>query len=287
MPHREGFVCAGTWSTELVQRVVRYPAPGESALVLDEQSRAGGSAFEMLSALRRLDADLPLYALGLIGEDENGRALLNASHKLEIDTFQLQVTEAAATAHANVVHAGDDSRTRFYLAGANALLGEEHFDFRHCLARWFHLSDDAACELLHLPLEKFGSISGKIFHTAREAGFVTALTLDSYEKLANIQALLPALDYLILAESAPSSTPLNLKTVGENLFVHGLQRGLAIVGAKRGFVMLRSGEHIELERSPSAALSQASVLAFSAAFLYGQYAGEEVKECLANALATA
>lgn len=287
MPHREGFVCAGTWSMESVQRVAHYPQAGARVRVLEEHARAGGGAFEMLSALRRLDAELPLYAVGLIGEDENGRTLLAASHKLESDTFQLQVTEAAATAHANVVHAGDDSRTRFYLPGANALLGEEHFDFRHCLARWFHLGDYEACERLCLPAETCGSVAGKIFHAAREAGLVTALTLCSQEKPAQVQMLLPALDYLLLVEPALSSASRSLKTVGEDLFARGLHLGLAMVDTKRGFAMLRSGEHVELERSPSANLAQACMPAFSAAFLYGQYSGEAVANCLANALAPA
>lgn len=288
MPHREGFVCAGTWSMELVQRIMRYPQAGESAQVFAEQTRPGGSAFEMLSALRRLDADLPLYALGLIGEDENGRTLLAASHKLEIDTFQLQVTDAASTAHANVVHAEDnDSHTRFYLSGANALLGEEHFDFRHCLARWFHLGDCEKLGRLHLSSEKFGPTAGKILHSAHEAKLVTALTLRSQEEFVNVQALLSTLDYLIFAESALDAASLNFKTVGDHFFGHGLHRGLALLGAKRGFAMLRSGEHVELERSPNTNLAQASVSAFSAAFLYGQYSGKGLENCLANALATA
>jgi sugar/nucleoside kinase (ribokinase family) len=276
---------------ELVQRVARYPQAGERVRVLHEQSRPGGGAFEMLSALRRLDADLPLYALGLIGDDENGRALLAASHKLEIDTFQLQVIAAAATARAHVVHAADNgSSTSFYLSGANDLLAAEHFDFPHCLAQWFHLGDYEAFERLHLPAETCGSVAGKIFHAARAAGLVTALTLCSHEMPANARALLPGLDYLILTEPALMghalhSAPRNLKITSADFFAHGLHRGLAILGAERGFAMLSSGEHAELERAQTADTRHISLPAFSAAFLYGQYSGKELESCLANALA--
>ncbi len=292
MPHREGFVCAGTWCLEHVKTIARYPAPGAQATVLREHTQAGGSAFAMLSALRRHDADLPLYALGIIGDEEDGRALLAACHKLEVDTFQLQTTNEAPTSHAIVLHAEhDNTRTRFYSPGANHLLGEEHFDCKHCLATWLHLSDYEMLDRLRLPAEEFGAIAGKIFHAARASGLSTALTLTEPEKILNASALLQTLDYLMLTEHALVAFAHDHESGREqeaaaHLLQQGLRCGLVLLGADRAWAMLHSGEQVELKFSPAMNAKNLSAASFSAGFLYGSYVGWNLERCLATAIAS-
>ncbi len=289
MPQREGFVCAGTWCWEHVKTIAHYPEAGAQATILREHTQAGGSAFAALSALRRFDADLPLYALGMIGEDEDGRALLAACHKLEADTFQLQTTAEAPTAHAVVIHAEhENARTRFYFPGANHLLAAEHFDFKHCLASWLHLSDYDLLERLHLPEAEFGAAAGKIFHAARAAGLSTALTVTAPEKILGANPLAQTLDYLILTARALEAfanehAPSGEQEAAARLLQQGLRCGLALLGADRAWAMLRTGEQAEIKFSPPANAKNLSATSFGAGFLYGRYAGWNLERCLAAA----
>ena len=211
MPYREGFALAGAWLIEHEKDVAYYPAEGANARIRAERQHVGGEAFGLASALRTHEAALSLYALGAVGEDEDGHAILHACHQLEIDTYQLQALTEAATAHAHVIISGQNGgRTSFYFGGANDALGLAQFDFRHCLARWFHLGDLPLLALMAQPDEEFGALAGRVLHLARMAGLATSLSwaapagdLDE-EARARIFA---QTDYLILsAEALPALT---------------------------------------------------------------------------------
>ena len=273
MPHREGFVCAGTWCLEHVKAVAHYPAAGEQTTILREHTRAGGNAFDVLAALRRLDAFLPLYALGMIGDDEEGRALLAACHKAEADTFQLQTTSAAPTSHAIIIQKEhDETGTRFYAPGANHFLQTQHFDFKHCLARWLCLNVDG----LLVPEVK---VLTEIFQAARALHMSTALTLSTPELAIPARTLLPELDYLVIA--APAWRALAQETgvsAGVDLFQFGLREGFAILEGERVFAGLRSGESMDCKLSITDLQNTATLSALSAIFLYGRYSGWSLEE---------
>lgn len=273
MPHREGFVCAGTWCLEHVKTVAHYPAAGEQTTILREHTRAGGNAFDGLAALRRRDAFLPLYALGMIGDDEEGRALLAACHKAEADTFQLQTTSEAPTSHAIIIQKeNDDTGTRFYAPGANHFLRAEHFDFKHCLARWLHLHADGL--LLHEV-----KVLAEIFQAARAQQMNTALSFSTPELAIPARALLPELDYLVIA--APAWHVFAQKegiSEGVGLFQCGLREGFAILEEERVFARLRSGESMDCKLSAAGLQNTATLTALSATFLYGGYSGWSLEE---------
>lgn len=292
MPHREGFACAGAWFREHVKIVAQLPEPGQEALIVNEERRTGGHAFEMLSHLRRMDNDLPLYALGLLGEDEDGHAILSACQKQEIDTFQLQVTEAAPTASAIVIRTQThDAETRLLVYGANADLSAEHFDFRHCLAQWFHLSDVHRLSRLQQSEETPGSAAGKILQTARAEGMTTSLTWAAEGNAQVLSSLLPWLDYLVIDAQAFAAlmqckhgidtvTEENVHRAAAEILRTGLARGLAIRFNGKAFGLLHAGESAWHD---CAGLPVPSQAAFSAGFLYGRYCEWELQRCLAAA----
>ncbi len=297
MPHREGFVCAGPWLMEQLKVVAHYPNEGGHAIIRHEQQRPGGHAFEMISELRRLDAGLSLYALGLLGEDEDGHAILSACHKQEVDTFQLQVTDTAPTAHAIVIRAeASHTTTCLYSPGANNCLSEEHFDFRRCLASWFHQSDHHLLERLARRGEEAGATGKKILLTARNAGLHTSLSATTCHNAENLIALLPALDYLIINDrvaEALANRSLraeqtfweNTQTLATGLLKSGIQNGLAILFPTGAFAMLASGESAWQPMLQERRTQPLTDAAFSAGFLYGRYSSWTLERCLAKALA--
>ena len=275
MPHREGFLCAGSWYLEHVKTIARYPALGTQATILREHTQAGGSAFNMLAALRRRDANVPLYALGMLGDDEEGRMLLAACHKQEADTFQLEATSHAPTAHAFVMHSEiDQAQTRFYSPAANLLLQCEHFAFKHCLASWLHLSDYEALSGLHRNTAE--EALDKILRAAHTENMTTAMTLLLPEYAPLIRTALPLLDFLILSTEAwqalrEQTNPASPEA--EFLLQHGIRRGCVVIGEERVWALLGSGEYFEHKFSETQRRNRSLDIAeVSASFLYSQYA---------------
>ncbi len=82
----------------------------------------------------------PLAAAGLVGNDANGGWILRDCEAAGIDIAQLQQTDLAPTSYTDAMTvSGSGRRTFFHQLGANALLGERHFDFSGTEAKIFHL----------------------------------------------------------------------------------------------------------------------------------------------------
>jgi sugar/nucleoside kinase (ribokinase family) len=294
MPYREGFALAGAWLIENEKIVAQYPAEGGSARILEERRRVGGEAYSLASQLRGRAADLPLYALGCVGEDDDGHAVLSACHQLEVDTYQLQAIAGAATAHAEVVISNDNfSRTRFYLAGANDALGIEHFDFRHCLARWFHLGEVHLLAQMSQHDEEAGMIAGRVLQSARSAGLITSLSLAMPAEGfygENCLKVIAQTDYLILQAGAlPAVTRLPLhrdplspraswEVIARDLLAQGEISGVMVYSAEESLCVRRDRQSLRHDFSGTAPQSNVpapgqsrSAPAFLAAFLYDLY----------------
>ena len=88
--------------------------------------------------LRKLDPDMPVATITLVGDDDDGRFLARLADAHGIDREQMQVTGRAAT---DYTHAYSDlstgQRTHISYYGSSRWLTPDHFDFSRgnsCLA---------------------------------------------------------------------------------------------------------------------------------------------------------
>lgn len=254
MPYREGFACAGPWVIEYVREVTHYPPEGGVINIENEHLQLGG-AFPLMAELRGRDANAPLYAIGSLGEDENGHLILDDCHKLDIDTYQLCVKNEIATAHAEVILAQrSNMRTSFYSGGANDLLSVEHFDFRHCLASWFHLHDLTRLPALLHPAGEHRTHAGRVLQMAQNAGLITSLYVDQLPDAPvklNLLSTLAFADHLIISKNTLSQlmefpeTDLSreaIMTAVQQMMAKSALASVAIVDATAGGFVTRTGE---------------------------------------------
>ncbi len=286
MIFREGFACAGPWLIEYVHEIEQFPPEGGRAIITHETKEIGG-VFGVIAALRRLQAEVPLYALGLLGEDDNGHEILDACHALDVDTFQLLVDEQVRTASATVMQSYRSGlRTSFHSAGANDLLELRHFDFRHCLASWFHLHDLAQLAILG-DLDRAGMPARALFQSAQGAGMATSLfcgELREPGQAKGMLAMLENVDYLLLTakalaqcrglppERAVSWPHAELSAAAEELVASGGLRSLAVAGEAGICTVHRAAPSEWQEGRPDGGEGREAV--WCAAFLYDCYCRE-------------
>ncbi|MDB6137594.1 MAG: PfkB family carbohydrate kinase [Verrucomicrobiaceae bacterium] len=94
-------------------------------------------------------------------------------------------------------------RTFFHQRGANALLGESHFDFSTTQAKVFHLGYLMLLDEMDRLLPGGRSVASKVLEKARQAGLITTVDIVSTENQQFRQiaeAALPYTDYLIINE---------------------------------------------------------------------------------------
>jgi sugar/nucleoside kinase (ribokinase family) len=137
---RSGVLAGGNWIVDHLKIVDAWPSQDALASILAESSGNGGSPYNVLKDLAILGAAFPLAGIGLIGDDDTGRAILADCSAHRIDTAQLHLTSVAPTSYTEVMTVqATGRRTFFHRRGANALLGPEHFDFAATKAKHFHL----------------------------------------------------------------------------------------------------------------------------------------------------
>ncbi|MBL9201425.1 MAG: ribokinase [Opitutaceae bacterium] len=196
---RTGILAGGNWIVDHVKLIDTWPAQDSLASILGQGDGNGGSAYNMVKDLAILGAAFPLEAVGLVGDDADGRAILADCARLRIDTKQLRVRAGAATSYTDVMTVrGSGRRTFFHQRGANALLDTSDFDFTQTRAQHFHLG-------YLLLLDRLDELVGgkpraaEVLARARAAGLTTSVDCVSeaserFQK--HILPLLPEVDVL-------------------------------------------------------------------------------------------
>jgi sugar/nucleoside kinase (ribokinase family) len=201
---RKGILIAGNWIIDQVKMIDVFPEEEKLVNIFTESSSNGGSAYNIIMALLRMQADFPLCGLGLVGDDARGDQIIEDCQVLGIDTTQIRKAEGAYTSYTDVMTVkGTGRRTFFHQRGANALLDMEHFDFSGAREKIFHLGYLLLLDKLDA-LEPDGRTrASKVLQKAKEQGYITSADIvsersDRFKSV--IPSSLPYIDYLFVNE---------------------------------------------------------------------------------------
>ena len=92
--HRQGIACGGIWVVDLVKVIDHYPQENSIAYISEMSRGGGGCGHNVVIDLAKFDANLPLYALGVIGNDAYGDYLVEECRRFpNINVDQLRRTD--------------------------------------------------------------------------------------------------------------------------------------------------------------------------------------------------
>jgi sugar/nucleoside kinase (ribokinase family) len=201
---RNGILAGGNWIVDAVKIVDVWPQQDALANILSTSKGSGGSPFNVLVDLGLMGAPIPLAAVGLVGDDDNGQWIFDLCHRVNVDTAALQRTTAAPTSYTDVMTVQSTGRRTFFHArGANALLDSTHFDFAKTNARVFHLGYLLLLDKIDQPSATHGTVGAEILARAQDAGLKTSIDCVSEDSDRFGRVVLPALrhvDYCIMNE---------------------------------------------------------------------------------------
>jgi sugar/nucleoside kinase (ribokinase family) len=201
---RTGILAGGNFIIDHVKLIDHYPEQDMLAFIRSETSSNGGGPYNVLKDLSAMRVGYPLEAAGLVGQDANGDWIMRDCAAAGIDTTQLHQTEAAPTSYTDAMTVTSTGRrTFFHQLGANAILGESHFDFSRTQAKIFHLGYLMLLSEMDRRLENGRTVASRVLEAASSAGLLTSVDLVSAENehfRAITEASLPYTDYLIVNE---------------------------------------------------------------------------------------
>ena len=303
---RTGILAGGNFIIDHVKLIDRYPEQDMLAFIQSETSSNGGGPYNVLKDLAAMQVGYPLEAAGLVGKDANGDWILRDCAAAGIDTDQLHQTAAAPTSYTDAMTVqGTGRRTFFHQLGANAILGESHFDFSRTQAKIFHLGYLMLLSEMDRMLDDGRSVASRVLEKAQTAGLLTSVDLVSadHPQFRQItEASLPFTDYLIVNEieagkvveedlkSAHDDRP-RMEAAAKKLLERGVRREVIIHFEAGAVVAEKSGavHHQASLKLPPGFITGATGAgdAFAAGYLHGTHEDWPIAERLSLAVCSA
>jgi sugar/nucleoside kinase (ribokinase family) len=295
------------WCVDRILTIDHWPQEETLAAILGEKHFGGCPGHNMASALKRLGADFPVEAMGVIGDDDDGRLLHGACDELGIDRRALKIAKGRQTAHALVMSsAATGKRTFFYTSGTHATQTPDDFDFTATTARIAHLGLPGLHDILDKPWR--GETSGwvALLKKAQAAGLKCNMELASVAPETLRAAALPMLPYLdtLIINDYEVGALASMQTIdGEHTDISACRNAAAHVMAHsplsfvavhfpRGAIVATRGGEIFEQRSvkvPREAIagSNGAGDSFAAGLLMGHHEGWPMPQSLKLAHASA
>jgi len=197
MTPRTGILAGGNWIIDHVKVIDTWPAQDALANIVGGSDGTGGSPYNILVDLAKLGAPMPLAGVGLVGDDADGRRILDDCADLQIAAGAMQQTAAAPTSYTDVMTVQSTGRRTFFHArGANALLDAPHFDFSKTTARIFHLGYLLLLDRLDGASATHGTVAAEVLARAQAAGLRTSIDVVSEDSDRFPRIVLPALRHV-------------------------------------------------------------------------------------------
>ena len=301
MSARRGVLSAGTWCVDFNKSIARWPDEDTSNEVLAIDRQGGGAGFNMALDIKRLDPELPVEAMGLVGDDELARFLFAECDTRGVTRTALRAASGGATMSVDAFNvAANGRRTHFYHQGVAAEMTPDDFDFSSTKAKILHLGLPGAHKAMDLPWQPDANGWVTVLRKARAVGLSANLELmtTSVERLAALgRPCLPHLDCLIVNDyeigalagretrraDASTDTAAVVRAI-EDVLALGSMCWVAAHFPEGGVVVGRDGSRLALG---SVALPASAIVgangagdAFAAGVLYGLHEQWPMIECL-------
>ena len=194
--NRTGIAVAGTVIVDKINEISAYPGIGELTQIRSIQNAIGGCVPNVALDLKKIAPELPISAIGTIGDDPEGVFVTDTLSAGGLDISGLTVKAGEKTSFTDVMSIPGGQRTFFTYPGASAGFGVDDIDFDSLNAKMLHLG-------YFLLLQKVDDGDGlKILQKAQEYGIETSIDLvsENSDRYGLVLPCLPYTDYLIVNE---------------------------------------------------------------------------------------
>ena len=230
MKERYGISVAGTVLIDKINEIQAYPKCGELTKISNLSLGVGGCVPNVSCDLKKIRPSLPVYAIGKIGNDEDGRYITKYLDESGVDTTKLIVDESDNTSMTQVMSVIGGQRTFFTYPGTSSRFGYSDIDLASLDTKILHLG-------YFLLLDKVDAGDGVlILKKAKELGIETSIDLvsENSDRYSLILPALPYTDFLIINENEASKLTRispeneNLELISKKLMELGVRKKVII-----------------------------------------------------------
>ncbi len=240
---RKGIAVAGSVIVDKINEISAYPNAGELTQIRSIQNAVGGCVPNVALDLKKIAPQLPVSAIGKIGDDAEGEFVTDILKAGGVSTTGLAVKPVEKTTFTEVMSVPGGQRTFFVYPGAGADFGIGDMDFDSIDAKILHLG-------YFLLLQTVDDGDGlKILQKAKEYGLETSIDLvsENSDRYSLVLPCLPYTDYLIVNEleagklAGIEPTAENLQKIAEKLKELGVRKKVIIHMPERSVCLSQGG----------------------------------------------
>lgn len=193
---KNGIIIAGNLIVDYVKQIDAYPGSGMLCNIRNVKRSIGGCVANTGIDIVKMDNTIPIKAVGNVGDDENGKYIIDCLVQNGIDTKGVIVKKGVYTSFTDVMtNISDGSRTFFQARGANACFGFEDIDFSNIQCDLFHIGYALLLDKFDSPDEEYGTVMAKTLAKAQEQGYKTSIDVVSENSDRYARVVTPSLKY--------------------------------------------------------------------------------------------
>ncbi len=191
-----GIAIAGNILADNVKIIDFYPKETMLSNITNETVAVGGCVPNTGIDIARIDPSVRVSAYGMVGDDANGRYVLDQMKKYGLDTSGVIVTGDAPTSYSDVMTVESNGiRTFFHNRGANRIYSPSDICVDSLSCRIFHAGYILLLDKFDEEDADYGTKMAKLLSDVQKKGIKTSIDVvsDSSEKFR--QKVVPALKY--------------------------------------------------------------------------------------------
>ena len=229
--NKKGIAVAGNMIVDMLYPISNFPKPGELVTVTGDMSRStGGCLCNDIVDLAKLDPQMPLVALGRVGNDAEGEYIMEKlrAHK----NIDLQYVKAEGTTSYTLVLADDvtKQRTFYQCRGANAAFCQQDIPWDELDVDLLHIGYILLLDTLDEEDPEYGTKMARLLKQAQDKGIKTSIDVVSEASDRFRRLVSPALrytDYCVINEvEASATTGIALRTEDGTLIRENFPKAL-------------------------------------------------------------
>ena len=254
--NRKGIAAAGNLIIDYVKTVDTYPVRGNLSTILSIDKSVGGGPVNCLIDLAKMDSQIPLQAIGVVGNDSDGEYIIDYLKKYNIDTAMICKDDSKITSFTDVMNERTGERTFFHYRGANAVLGQQHFKFSKIDAEILYIGYILLLDTLDSEDKEYGTVMARVLSEAQSHNLKTLIDVVSENSQRFSKIVPPSLkytNYCVINEveasmiaGIPARVEENIdcesvKRICSRLFEMGVNDLVVIHSPEAGFAMDKGG----------------------------------------------
>lgn len=192
---KRGIAIAGNIITDIVKTIDSYPKAGMMSYVTDTQFAVGGCVPNTAIDLTKIDQSIPVYALGKVGADENGRFIVSQLLKNGVSVDGISYSSNTTTSFCDVMSMPTGERTFFHKKGANAEFSPEDINLDTLCCDILHIGYILLLDAFDKPHKQYGTVMAEFLHRVQQAGIKTSVDVVSNSTEDFGKTVIPALKY--------------------------------------------------------------------------------------------